>query len=1396
MNNDTTKTEVKQELQPKEIFYDYKDEQGKLLFQVVRVQFSTDKHIYQRHFNQKGEWVNNLHGVRRVIYRLPEVLEAVKNGTTVFVVEGEKDVETLFEWGLVATTSPMGAGKWQDEYSRYLCGADVVIIPDNDDPGRKHAEKVARSLYGIARSVKIIKLPVWREHEDVTDWKERYGGTKELLMEIVNGTPEYVPSKPKQVMPKIPDEIPEGERNNTLASLAGRLRIRGLGEEEILQRLLTENRLRCKPPLPEEEVRTIAKSISRYEVLPPLPHPKKEAEQAEELAKIWQGKYKYATHVGKWMKWTGKNWESVIDQQVIKEASQTLRQHYASMVLNEVNEERTRMLAALIEISCKYSSVKNILAFLQGTKGFCITPEEWDRDPWLLNVNNGTIDLRTGQIHPHNPEDLCTQLAPVDYDPTAVGDAWERHIRYFLPNDNIRRQVQRDLGMALVGTPLKESLPIWYGQGANGKSTTARVIQYVLGTYVGRAAPNLLIQRRHEHHPTELADLKGKRIVFSVEIGNGDRLDEAKVKDITGGDRIKARYMRQDFFEFDQTWTIFLLCNHKPIITGVDKGIWRRIKLIPWTVSIPENQQKPQDMIISELLKESPAILRWLLEGLADWQRDNYWTAEEVLWATQEYRGEQDRLAGFLSDCCELKQYASVGVAELYDAYCEWCKETDEEPLTKKTFGTYLKDRGYTQTRAPHTRERRWLNIKLKTETTLGTNGDRSSVLPYMKNENSVYTENVSPYGPKEICDKGDVTENPVTTDVPVCLAEKVEVKDLPAVVRETQVVEKECPAEKPTLLASGIEIREKNIVVASTRPLSEIDRCINGRVVAVDLETTGLKPWEDSICVLSVACANEYWIVRFPSENLLETIITRAGLLVGHNLKFDLAFIRQILQERFAPKVFDTKLAAQLIEGNRRNEKKQKSKRNKNKDVIPDKTDITDEEDGEETGYYYSLKEVAKRYLGVNMDKSLQKSDWRKPLTPEQVEYCIDDIKVPLRLYGIQRELLEKNKLRQAAELEFNCVPAVVEMELNGVPFDREGGERLFDNFVITHNFDFNPESPQQVMKAFADLGFVLPNVDKYTLRTVDHPLAKELLEYRDKKKAKEALYEWCGACYDGRIHPSFSQLGARTGRFSCSHPNLQNVRKDKEFRKLFAAPEGYMLVDCDLSGIELRIMAWLSEDPTMVKAYNENLDLHRITAAAVLGKPADTITKAERQMAKAINFGLIYGMGAGRFQSYAKDTYNVELTEDEAKKAKRVFFRTYPKIFDYHARIQKMGSSPETYYLPEGEKQMIVVRCASGRARIFDPKEFAFTRAVNHPDQGTGADMIKEAMTRLYRDTNYKIILTVHDEIMLEVPEDEAETAKEVLRNIMIAAGSKFISPIVVDAEANVGKTWADCH
>ena len=267
-----------------------------------------------------------------------------------------------------------------------------------------------------------------------------------------------------------------------------------------------------------------------------------------------------------------------------------------------------------------------------------------------------------------------------------------------------------------------------------------------------------------------------------------------------------------------------------------------------------------------------------------------------------------------------------------------------------------------------------------------------------------------------------------------------------------------------------------------------------------------------------------------------------------------------------------------------------------------------------------------------------------------------------------------------------------------------------------------------------------------------------------RDKSKQLNFLNSWFELCENGRLYPSFHQLGAGTGRFSCSDPNLQQVPRESNFRKLFVAPEGYKLVDCDLSGIELRIMAWLSKDPTMTEAFNNNVDLHKITASKVMGKPVEEITKAERQMAKAVNFGLIYGAGAETLQKYAKATYGVEMSLEEAKKARKVFFDTYPYITKYHRSINYQ--QPETYYLPGEQAQKIVIRCASGRTRLFDPGNIKFTQAVNHPDQGPGADMIKEALARLYLDTGYRIILTVHDEIVLEVPETEAEQAKETLR------------------------------
>ena len=1359
--------------------YNYVDEDGTLLFQVIREQRKEGKKFYQRQPDGKGGWTNNIKGAKIVPYRLPEVIKAVQQGETVFIVEGEKDAETLAEWGLVATTNPMGAGKWREDFNHYLKGACVVILPDNDEAGRKHVEKTAKSLYGVAQTVKIVCLPVMQEHEDVTDWKERYGGTKEALLKLAEDTKEYQPSRKKKVE-LLPDVIREGERNNILTSYAGTLRSRGFNEDHIIEVLLETNRQRCCPPLPEDEVCSIAKSISRYKPHGDLPSTKRAAEQAETLEKLWQGKYRWADHKGKWMKWTGKCWQEVPECVAIRDASKTLRDYYARQMETVTSETLAAKLVSLMDRACNIREIKTILVYVQAEPGILTVSEQWDRDGWLLNVNNGTIDLRTGKLRPHDPNDLCTHLAPVDYDSTALGPTWEEHIRYAIPNANIRRQLQRDLGLSLVGGTLQEALPIWYGQGANGKSTTARVLQAVLGSYAGTAAPNLLIQKRFAQHPTELADLKGKRMVFSAEVGYSDRLDEVKVKQLTGGDRIKARFMNQNFFEFSRTWTIFLLCNQKPTVIGNDLGIWRRLRLIPWTVIRPFNEQEPQDMIVKRLLEEAPAILRWLLDGLEDWKSNQHWVAEEVSAATQEYQSEQDTVIEFIGDCCKKDPDGTVTMKRMYEAYVEWCDLQGYTPLTKRHFETRLSGHGFEKKRGTGG-VRYWVGYTLRnSDRELLSNSAFSTTSDIITKDTIRESLTVTPTATQISGDVEGGVENPVVSKVlPVLTAACTQDKNTAVAVCEPVKEQKLIPqnTEIPVSAKANTcwpNVGDTSYIPACTRPIEEIEGCITDQEIALDLETTGLNPRKDRICVLSVATKDDYWIVQNPPEDLLRTVVSLPKLIIGHKLAFDIAFLFGALGRRLKLNVFDTMIAAQLIEcGRRRDAKKFKS--------------------------YFTLEEVAKRYLSITMDKTLQTCDWSRPLTKHHIKYCINDVQIPLKLYERQKDLLEKNKLMTAAKLEFDCVPATAEMELNGFRFDTEGARRLLDRLVLPNITELNPLSASQILNYFAEQGIKLPNTQEATLKTIDHDMARRILEYRGIKKSRDLL-ESCleFAKHDGRIYAELFQLGASTGRFTCSNPNLQQIPRDKEFRKLFIPSDGHLLVGGDWSAIELRIMAKLSGDRTMIEAFTNGIDLHRLTASKISGKAPDQITSAERNMAKAVNFGLIYGMGTERLQEYARNNFGTSMTFEEAEKARQVFFETYSSIKDrYHRRISNI---PErTYYFPEGPQPAMYVRSLSGRVRIVrkeDDGRIQFTTAVNHPDQGTGVDMLKAALALLYNETDYRLLLPVHDEILIEVPEEEAEHAKEVLNDIMVRAGNMFMDPVPVEAEVKVGRSWGECH
>lgn len=445
------------------------------------------------------------------------------------------------------------------------------------------------------------------------------------------------------------------------------------------------------------ERRRAARDAAKSEKATPLVL---EAALAEVLANEWRGTHRWSSHEKAWRRWTGHVWKKVSEPVVVTAAQKVLRGHYGHLLAQRQSAADDKRLHELHKLTCRHASVQGGLAFLKGEPGFHTEFEEWDADPYVVNAADGLLDMHTRTLRPHDPEALCTKITRWPFASTESTGAWDRHLRRCLPDEDVRRQVQRDLGVALVGTSLEESLSIWYGRGANGKSTTERAVQLGVHEYCKQAAKDLLVASKFERHPTDIADLAGSRLVFSEEVKAGAPLDVPTVKNLTGGGRKKAHFMRADNFEFEQTFSIFLLVNDKPVITSTDLGTWRRLRLEEWPVSIPFTEQRPQDEMVAELVEDGAWMLRWMVAGFADWQTDHHWVAESVKAATAAYEAEQDALAGFLGRRCVLNAQATVTVDQLHEAYIIDTMENGDEgvqPLAKISFGKRLKSRNLSQ---------------------------------------------------------------------------------------------------------------------------------------------------------------------------------------------------------------------------------------------------------------------------------------------------------------------------------------------------------------------------------------------------------------------------------------------------------------------------------------------------------------------------------------------------------------------------------------------------------------------------------------------------------------------------------------------------------------------------
>src|SRR5215216_6635043 len=571
--------------------------------------------------------------------------------------------------------------------------------------------------------------------------------------------------------------------------------------------------------------------------------------------------------------------------------------------------------------------------------------------------------------------------------------------------------------------------------------------------------------------------------------------------------------------------------------------------------------------------------------------------------------------------------------------------------------------------------------------------------------------------------------------------------------------------------------------LVTDAQELSGVAKALEkADFIGVDVETTGLNPRDGRLRLIQLSTPDETFVVdafEAPDLSSLKRVLEGGPVKIGHNLKFDYAFLWAEHGISLSP-IFDTMLAAQLL-------------------------------DGGEYGPSYALEAVAERYLDESVDKSTRRDDWSGELRERQLEYAARDAAILLPLYERLREELEKEELGPVSGIEFDAVAAISEMELAGIKLDvtrwkelEKAVRKRRDEKALELEAQFPPpegvlpleglgptlnlNSPHQITDAFRTLGVDLPDTRVWTLLKVDHPAAKLLLEYRElQKKLGTYLETYPNFVHPktGRIHANFLQCRVPTGRLACTSPNIQQIPHEDEFRRCFVAEEGNVLVIADYSQIELRILAEVSDDPAFVEAFQKGDDLHRVTAATMFGVQKEAVTKEQRTAAKRINFGLAYGRGPRSLSA------QIGTDEDRARELIDEYFANYPKV-------QK--------YLQETANEAIrarTLRTLSGRVRKFGntsglnsiDRGALRREAMNYPIQGSSADIAKLALGYVREELeglDARLINCIHDEFVVECGQEISEEVSERTRAAMIRAGEEILNKVPVDVEVAVSREW----
>jgi len=561
------------------------------------------------------------------------------------------------------------------------------------------------------------------------------------------------------------------------------------------------------------------------------------------------------------------------------------------------------------------------------------------------------------------------------------------------------------------------------------------------------------------------------------------------------------------------------------------------------------------------------------------------------------------------------------------------------------------------------------------------------------------------------------------------------------------------------------------------------------------DTETTELDPYKGELRLVQLSNGKNTYVidVRPFSENgdsrsnanlapLRDLLSSERPVKAAHNAKFDSKWVRHHLGCEIGG-IYDTYLASQLIAAG-------------------------------ESDRRHGLADVSQFFLGTELDKTEQVSDWSAAeLSPSQIEYAARDAAIMVSLREKLHERIANDNLNEVAQIEFDCVMPIAEMELNGFYLDesrwreqlgkvRVAQEKVADELqdmlsagvaqaTLFGRAEINLDSQSQVTDALVNLGVPVPDTTRaWQLQPLaeKYPVVGKLLEYRAVQKSMTSFGENILEFIEpktGRIHADFRQIGAPTGRFSCSNPNLQQIPHEEAYRRCFRAADGKKLVIADYSQIELRILADFSDDKNFINAFVSGEDFHTTTASQVFGVKPEDVSPDQRSFAKRLNFGIVYGVGASRFGLMTG------LSQSEAENTMRKYFGTFVDLRSY---LYKAG---------EDVLKNRTARTASGRTLRLrfdetDRQQVSSARryGVNMPIQGTSADILKLALRLLHdsiRGTSAKLVNIVHDEIIVECDAAEAEATADRLEKAMCAAGERYVKKVPVKVDAKIADEWA---